>query len=309
MPQSLGAMDMEELPQWKRELPPIPHKLFNEALNLLAEFYKEHIRRDIDARRLTPPDSWIMLRGFLVAAMQTYASICILLEDKRPKPLMLQAGILNRALFEILASVVALTEDLVARTQVLARESYKSHALRYARWAARFGSDPKWTEYLEVCRKGLAIIAKELSLAPELEQNPSAIQDEWPTPGVMVYGRPNRKIPPFVSGTRHAVLKELYEFHYPHQSAQAHGRVASMAVAMLVDDPSQQWNPGYGESDIVCTALLFMACILSEIESAGGYTHHAKLAELWTYLRNAHDEPKELWHLRYEELSHGVKGV
>ncbi len=294
---------MEEFPQWKRELPPVPHKLFSEPLNALVEFYKEHIQRDIDAGRLTPPDSWIVLRGFLIAGMQTYASICILLEDKRPKPLMLQAGILNRALFEILATVLALTEDLVARTQVLARESYRSHAVRYARWTMRFGSDPKWTDYLEVCRKGLAMIAKELALAPELEQDPAATQDEWPTPGVMVYGRPNRKIPPFVSGTRHAVLKEVYESDYSHLSAQAHGRMASMAVAMLVDDPSQQWNPGYGESDIVSTALLFIACILAEIESAGGYTHHPKLAELWTYLREAHDEAKELWHLRYEELS------
>lgn len=46
-------MDMEELPQWKRELPPVPHKLFNEPLDVVVEFYKEHVRRDIDAGRLT----------------------------------------------------------------------------------------------------------------------------------------------------------------------------------------------------------------------------------------------------------------
>lgn len=302
-------MGMEELPKWKNKLPRVPFKLFSEPLNVLVEFYKEHVRRDIHAGRLTPSDPWVMLRGFLVGGMQTYASICILLADKRPKPLMLQAGILNRALFEILATVVALTEDLVPRAQVLAREYYKSLAVGYTRRVARFGSDPKWTEFLEVYRKHLGAIAEGLGLTPELRRDPNAIQDEWPTPGVMLYGRPSRKIPPFVSGTRHAVLKELYEFHYPHQSAQAHGRMASAAAATLVDDPSKQWNPGYGESDIVSTALLFMACILSEIESAGGYAHHAKLAELWTYLRDAHDEPKELWHLRYEELSHGVKGV
>jgi hypothetical protein len=125
----------------------------------------------------------------------------------------------------------------------------------------------------------------------------------------MVYGRPNRKIPPFVSGTRHAVLKEIYESHYPNLSAQAHGRMASMAISMLVDDPSLQWNPGYGESDIILTAILFMACILSEIESLGGYAQHPKLAELWTYVREMHDEAKELWHLRYGELSGRTKGV
>lgn len=300
---------MEEFPQWKQELPAVPHKLFHEPLNVLVEFYKEHIRRDIDAGRLSPADPWVMLRGFLVAAMQTYGSICILLADSRPKRLMLQAGILNRALFEIFATVLALTEGLVARTQVLARESYKTQAVLYGRWVERFGSDPKWTEYLLVCQKGLSVMAKKLGLTPGLEKNPAAIQDEWPTPGVMLYGRPNRKIPPYVSGTRHAVLKEVYESHYSPLSAQAHGRLASMAMAMLVDDPPLQWNPGSGESDIIITALLFMVCILAEVESAGGYTHHSKLAELWTYLREVHDEPKDLWHLRYEKLSRGVKLV
>jgi hypothetical protein len=298
---------MQEFPQWKRELPGVLHKLFHEPLELLVEFYTEHIERDTASGRLTPLDSWVMLRGFLMAAMQTYASICILLAEKRPKRLMLQAAILNRALFEVLATVVAVTEDLGSRTQMLAREAYKGHAERYAHWVARFGSNPKWTEYLEVCRKGLTIIAKQLGLPPEIEHNPSAIKERWPTPGVMIHGRAKSSIPPFVSGTRLAVLKEIYESHYSQLSEQAHGRVASMAMAMLVDDPSLQWNPGAGESDIVLTALLFMACILCEIESAGAYAHHPRLAELWLYLREVHDEPKELWDIRYEKLSSGTK--
>ena len=73
-------------------------------------------------------------------------------------------------------------------------------------------------------------------------------------------------------------------------------------MALLVDDPDSQWNPGYGESNIVSTALLFLACILSELEAAGGYQRHPKLAELWTYLRNIDGEATDLWALRYEAL-------
>jgi len=298
---------LEEFPQWKHEVPGVPHKLFQEPLELLVKFYKEHVQRDTNAGRLTPPDLWVVLRGFLVAAMQTYASICILLAEKRPKRLMLQAAILNRALFEVLATVVALTEDPGPRMEILKRESYRGHAERHARWVARFGSDPKWTEYLEVSRKGLSLLTKTLGLTPEVEQNPGLIQDKWPTPGVMIYGRASREILPFVSGTRLAVLKEIYESHYSQLSEQAHGRVASMAVATLVDDPSLQWNPGLGESDITLIALLFMACILSEIESIGAFPHHWKLDELWTYLRETHDEAKDLWSIRYEKLSRGIK--
>ena len=80
-------------------------------------------------------------------------------------------------------------------------------------------------------------------------------------------------------------------------------------LSMLVDQPEYQWNPGYGESHIVGTALLFVACILSETEAAGEYAGHARLAELWAYLRELDDEAMEVWTLRYEALSKGDKGV
>ena len=86
---------MEELPIWKRELPATPHKLLNDLVTVLVEFYSEHLQRDRRDVRLQPGKAWDLLRGFLIAAMQTYASICILLEEKRPKRLMLQAGVLR----------------------------------------------------------------------------------------------------------------------------------------------------------------------------------------------------------------------
>ena len=174
----------------------------------------------------------------------------------------------------------------------------KNDALRLT---SRFGTDPKWVEHLEVYRKGLGIMAQAIGVSTEAQTNPKSIKS-WPTPGTML-----RHQPPFVSGNRHAVLEEIYNFHYPMQSAQAHARFAALGAAMLVDTPEQQWNPGRGESNTVASALLFAACILSEIESAGTYTRHPKLAELWTYLRDLDDEAKELWALRYEELERNAE--
>ena len=288
---------MEELPKWKHDLSKTPHKLLNDPFNVLVEYYKEHLRRDTADGRLTPTDAWIILRGFLIAAAQTYASICFLVASKRPKPFMLQANVLTRALFEILASVLTLTEAPADRAKILSLEAWKVWAVRLEYLTRRFGTDPKWVEYLEVYRKGLGIMAKAFGVSAEAQTNPESITESWPTPGVML-----RHQPPFVSGSRHAVLKEIYDFHYPMQSAQAHARLAALGAAMLVDTPEQQWNPGHGESSTATSALLFVACILSEIESAGTYTRHPKLAELWTYLRDLDDEAKELWALRYEEL-------
>ena len=295
---------MEELPIWKREqLPGTPHKLLNNLVTVLVEFYSEHLRRDRGDGRLQPGEAWDLLRGFLIAAMQTYASICILLEETRPKRLMLQAGVLNRSLFEILATVFAILEDPGSRARILLRESHKTQATRYRYLNSRRGGDPRWVEYLEVYRKGLLVIGKEIGLAPADALNPEMIADDWPTPGVMIHGRPSRGVQPFISGTRLDVLKESYRNHYPHQSAQAHGRISALAVAVLVDDPDSQWNPGHGESNIISTALLFIACILSELEIAGGYQCHPKLAELWTHLRDINGEAVDLWTLRYEALS------
>lgn len=293
---------MEELPIWKRELPATPHKLLNDLVTILVEFYSEHLRRDRRDGRLQPGEAWDLLRGFLIAAMQTYASICILLQEKRPKRLMLQAGVLNRALFEILATVLGILEDPGPRARMLLRESHKAQATRYRYLNSRWGGDPQWVEYLDLYRKGLPIIGNEIGLTPGDAMNPEVIADKWPTPGGMIYGRRSRGVQPFISGTRLDVLRKTYEYHYPYQSAQAHGRIATLAVALLVDDPDSQWNPGHGESNIVSTAVLFLTCILSELEIAGDYQRHPKLAELWTYLRNINGEATDLWTLRYEAL-------
>jgi len=289
-------------PEWKRELPSLPHKLYSEPLMVLVEYYKEHLRRDVDAGKLRPYEFWFLLRGVLISAAHSYAAICVLLEDKRPKPLMLQASILNRSLLETLGNVLALCQAPKARSNILIREAYKNRALTFVRLRERYGKDPKWKEYLDKYQKGLSLWTKQLRLPHARIDNPSAIPDQWPTPGIMVYGSSRRRQPPFLRGNRRSTFKEIYESHYSHQSEQAHQRAAAVGVALLVDNPEDQWNPGHGESHILSSAILFLTCILSEIEAKGRYQGHPRLRELWAYLRDLDDEAKDLWGLRYRKL-------
>jgi hypothetical protein len=289
------------LPTWQHKPSiRIPHKVVNDALNVVVEYHKEHVRRDVEAGHLTPSRGWLFLRGLLISAMQTYAAICALLSKKRPKPLMLQANVLGRSLFEILTTVMAVVENIGGRTDVLVREYVKMLAVTYKRYVDRFGNDPSWAEYLSVFRTRLDDLVKSTKVPADVIVNPNVIQDEWPTPGRMLKG--TAKNPPFVTESRHSVLKALYESHYGHLSAQAHARMAAISMAMLVDHPEERWNPGQDESNIVSTALLCVACIVTEIEAAAGYPHHSRLAELWTYLRTADGEAQEIWALRYDEL-------
>jgi hypothetical protein len=118
----------------------------------------------------------------------------------------------------------------------------------------------------------------------------------------MIYGDRRRRKPPFLRGTRLAVFREIYEYHYGLQSEQAHQRGAAIGVALVVDQPEMRWNPGHGESDIVSTAILFVACMLSELQHKGRYPSHPKLRELWGYLREIDEEAQDLWNIRYSRV-------
>lgn len=288
-------------PEWKNELPSFPHKLLDDPLRKAVEYRLEHLRRDAQDGKIGPFKAWLVLRGLLLAAMQNYASVCILLSSKRPKPLMLQAGILNRSSLEILVNVSALLEDF-DRIDILNLESFKDLALRYQSEVARHGRDPKWTKFLAVFRTNLESSAKVLGVDEALIDSPGEINEKWPTPGLLIFGDSRRKIDPLVSGNRQGCLATLYRRHYPHQSALAHQRIAAVSSAMLVDSPEMQWNPGHGESNIVVDAIMFLACILSELQAAGGYPAEPKLLEVWTYLREVDEDAKELWALRYEQV-------
>ena len=290
-----------DFPTWKNELPGFPHQLVNEPLRLTVEFHLEHIRRDSADGRLQPSNLWLLLRGLLLGAMQGYASVCLLLSAKRPKPLMLQAGIINRSMFETLVNGSALLED-PGRVDLLNKESFKHLALRYRDNQKQYGDVDKWKDFLAVFRKNLESSAGLFGIATSLIDNPDAIVAEWPTPGRLIFGSKKGKVAPWVSGNRQEVLGRLYRRHYPHQSALAHQRIAAVSAAVLVDNPEFQWNPGHGESNLVVDAALFLLCIVSELHYAAGYENEPRLAETWTYLREINDDVQELWDLRYGAL-------
>jgi hypothetical protein len=295
-------MKNDSLPTWKHEdHVKFKHGPLNDIARILSEYYQEHLRRDVDDGKLTPLNYWVLLRGLLVAAWQTYRAICNLIAEKQPKPFNLQAGILNRSLFEILATVLALSEK-PERAAILEREWVKSLGKEYKRVSERFGDVPKWKDYLDVFRAHQETSIARIGFPVKALDDPNLIKDaEWPTPGAILWGSKKKKLLPFVTGSRHAVLKELYQSHYGHQSAQAHARMAAVAVAFIADHPEQQWNPGAAESNLVIFAMLCLACIFSEIDASAGYAH-PKLLELWAYLRESHDDAKQVWNVRYASL-------
>ncbi len=232
-----------EFPSFKNELPRVPHKLTDEPLRQTVAYHLEHLRRDTEEGRLAPAPLWILLRGLLLGAMQGYASVCILLAAKRPKPLMLQAGIINRSIFETLVNIGALI-GVPARFEVLNKEAFKHLALRFQSDRELYGHLDKWAGFLDVFRTNLESSATLLGLDSAMIDDPHKIEVNWPTPFRLIFGDKKRGIPAWVAGNRQDVLGRLYQRHYPQQSALAHERAAAVSAAMLVDKPEFQWNPG-----------------------------------------------------------------
>src|SRR6266850_453773 len=113
-------MELEEAKRrLARDLPRVPHKLTNDLITVVGDYYQEHVRRDASALALSPAAGWQLTHGFLLAARQGYAAICMLLAEKRPKPLLLQAAVINRSIFECLTTVTALLEQPEDRTTML----------------------------------------------------------------------------------------------------------------------------------------------------------------------------------------------
>jgi len=274
--------------------------MLNTPLTVAADFYEEHVRRDLQDGRLTPIAYWMILRTLLISAHQTYASICILVADRRPRPLLLQAAVLCRSLFEALANCICLIQAPKSHSRIFERDGFKNLAVRYHELQAAHGTDPQWREYLEAYRNGLPIYARHIHLARSRVNHPDRIREHWPTPGAMVYGDGRHGHPrSFVRGSKRRVLEEIHSSWYGQMSEQAHQRMAAVSVAFIVDQREEPEHPG---SNVVSTAMLFFACMLAEVEAAGRYAPHARLLELWTYLREMDEEAEKLYGLRYEGL-------
>lgn len=295
---------MKALPTLKRTLPAFPTGVLTGPAEEVLKFYNEHLQRDGTEGKLKPTQAWVILNGLLTAGAQTYNAIRLLLSERRPTQLLLQAGVLNRLLFELFATTLGILENPSTRTQMLLQDAHNTKAKQYEHLNAQYGNNPDYQEHLEVYKKGLPIMAEMANVDPKNALHAKRRTNRhWPTPGAMVnpQGKSKRGTKPFVSGKRGEVLKRLYDRHYNQLSAQAHGRIDAVGTALLAGRPGLQWNPGHGKSSILCTAVLFICCTVSELETAGTYEHHRKLAELWTYLREMNDEASELWELRYKE--------
>jgi hypothetical protein len=277
-----------------RDRPRIPHSLTHHLTDLLGTYYQEHVRRNRSDGTLDPPETWQLVYGFLLAAKQTYDGICLLVEHKRPQPLLLQAVVLKRALFEYLINASVLLQNPKANTAELLRDAYRTNAVTNLSRQIRFGDDERWRAHFEAIASLLDRDAERLQLKPSEIEQPRTIR-AWPTPGRLIKTR--------VTGALQQVLQNLYDNHYGVTSAHSHGRAMATSTAIVVAHPEYELYPDQ-PSHHVTTAQTMLACLWAEVSAAARFDVNPKLLEYWGYVRLYDDEAAEVWALRYRSLLH-----
>lgn len=231
-----------------------------------------------------------LLRGFIVSTQQLYAGTIILMADNRPKPLVLPAGVVARALVEGLGNLLAIAEAPDKAAGFL-KDDYLNTFRKAEYYRKRFGNTPGMEKEL----KKLADYARGMKLTPEEIADPENRLEEWPTPRRLI-----RK--GYLTGERRQVFEEIYDFWYRSLSALAHHRLMALQVAIFTEEQPNEETFFMVKSVTATLAVSVALCVLSEVEDFCRLEPNLPLRAVWGQMRDAHDIIASVYRIRYARL-------
>lgn len=287
---------------------PLPVFQYREIRTTLENVWRHistHLNRGLNQGTLAPINYWWHLWGLALSTHQTYSAIALLLAERnRPNTLPLQASVLVRSELEALGNVMALTANPKAIRWFLA-DGYRNQAQQMRVLRERFGDQPKWKPWLDQMDKFSDMMADDARLGKRRRKHLNRIP-EWPTPHWLTHpkgfkGR-KRPLPVLLKGNRARLFKEAYSLWYSQLSSYAHQRAGATILAAFSNRPDLHDELGKLESNVISEALLFYACVMSELEKAAGMPPSADLRTMWLQLWKLDDYSKRFATIRYRRL-------
>ena len=289
-------------------LPAVPYSRYRAAVDGAWRHIRTHLERDLRTDRLRPPARWVHAWGLALSSRQTFRAATILVSDRlHPETLPLQAAILVRSLLEALGNIMALTSSPTAPKWFVA-DGYRSQFERQQLLESRYRDQQRWTTWLAQMADLLRADAKFAKLSKRRTANPTKTIQPWPSPYWLTHPRRvrgrKRPLAVLLKGNRARLFNEAYHLWYAELSSYAHQRRDAAKTAIFSDDPASHWEPGRLESNVASEALIFFACILSELEAAAGMPPAPDLRALWALLWDLDEHAKEFVRIRYRRLLH-----
>jgi len=267
----------------------IDFKEIRDSLDSAFRYYRAQLEHLPGSRWPRSGEIVDLLRGFVISTQQLYAATILLMADNRPKPLVMPAGVVARALVEGLGNMLGILESPDTAPALFLRDDYRNTARRVGYFHKRFGASPG----LEAEKRKLTEYGRALKLSPGELSDPEKTLKEWPTPYPLLKR---------LSGERRQVFEEIYRFWYSALSAMAHHRLIALQAAVFTEDQPDEDTFIMAKSVTATLAVSVVLCVLSEIEDFCRFKPNAPLRAAWEQVRWTHDIIQSVYEKRYRRL-------
>jgi hypothetical protein len=230
------------------------------------------------------------MRGFIISTHQLYAASIGLMADRRPKQLVMPAGVVTRALVEVLGNLMAILDAPDTAPALYLKDDYRNTIRKARYFETRYQRKPSAKD-----RRILDRYARELKLTAEQIADPEKRLKEWPTPGKLLKMG-------WLKGERRKVFAEIHGFWYGSLSGMAHQRLTALQIAVFTEDQPDEQVFLMTKSVTAGLVVSVTLCVLSEIEAFLQLqpNHHLRVA--WGQVVDAHDLIQTIHRIRYGQL-------
>lgn len=237
-----------------------------------------------------------IILGLVKTCFDTYIST-IRLTAQEPK-FPLQAHILCRTIIDSIFTVVYILEKPESRAKAYEKAHYREMREEYERLRQKYHACPEWTSYLAGMQAYMDLLETTSGISSSEKADLKKI-DHWPIPSHIK--DMNKKKDPLINPKNLRFLREFYKWKYGRKSAWSHMQYSGILMGAGRDCISAENYEKFG-SDAVAEASIYLAMLLSEVESHFHFGTEQDLRETWTILSEYFPEAKEYYEDRYSVL-------
>lgn len=250
--------------------------------------------------------------GMVLSSNDTMKAALFLVADRRlaekadgtgPGPFPAQAVMLQRGQLEALGNLMALLEHPSTRDPLYRRDAYRDQLQLLQTKKAKHTGASAWDRWIDHSERVLARQARHLRLSEDEARDSSRLKS-WPLPaGLLTATDCNGR--PWLTGSRKAAFKLLYDDSYGLDSRIAHHKHPALDLALRRHRGlSSTELEGLRNATVFRSAILHSA-VLTEAEAAMTWSASSAMSELrevWSILVRGFDSAADIHAVRYAQL-------